>query len=125
MSRAQRISEAEWEVAKVVWDDSPVTANDVVERVSEKRDWNHRTVRTLLNRLVKKKVLSFKKDGNRYLYYPEVERSELAGREAESFLERVFDGALTPMLLHFVDNADLSQKDVEALKKILDSKEKG
>ena len=64
------ISDAEWEVMAVLWTTSPLTANEVVDRLEGRKTWSPRTVKTLLNRLVNKKALAYETRGNRYLYRP-------------------------------------------------------
>jgi BlaI family penicillinase repressor len=124
MKNPPTISDAEWDVMQVVWDAAPVTAAEVIERLARPRQWNHRTVRTLLNRLVKKRALGFKVDGKRYLYHPLISRADCVRRESRSFLSRVFGGSAGPMLVHFVNETDLSPEEIDQLKRILARKEK-
>ena len=76
MKRTPKISEAEWEVMKVLWERSPRTANDVVEELTGKTAWKRETIRTLINRLVGKKVLKYEKKGRQYHYSPRVSQAE-------------------------------------------------
>ena len=117
------ISDAEWEVMKVVWDGHPASANDVVQRLKGRRDWSPRTIKTMLNRLVRKEALLFKPEGKRYLYSPAVSRADCVRAESQTFLHRVFEGAAGPMLVHFVRNARLSERDLGELRRILDEKQ--
>ena len=116
------ISDAEWEVMSVVWPAAPMTANDIVARLEGRRKWSPRTVKTLLNRLVKKKALAFEAIGNRYLYRPAILREQCVRGEARSFVDRVFGGAVGPMLTHFVTQADLSPSEIEQLQQLLAAK---
>jgi BlaI family penicillinase repressor len=84
--------------------------------------WHPKTVKTLLSRLVKKGALRFKEEGNRYLYRPAVARERFIEQESASFVDRVFGGNAAPMLLHFVQKADLSDRDIEELRAILERK---
>src|SRR5688572_5134769 len=118
------ISEAEWEVMRVVWEGHPATANEIVERLAGEKDWSPRTVKTMLNRLVKKRALGFTEEGKRYLYRPLVSQEECVRDESRSFLDRVFGGALGPMLNHFVRNERLSAEEIAELKRLLAKKEK-
>ncbi|WP_425447957.1 BlaI/MecI/CopY family transcriptional regulator [Dethiothermospora halolimnae] len=124
MKKGTQISDTEWTVMKVIWKDSPITANEVIEGLEESTDWSDRTIRTLLNRLVKKKVISYKKDGRRYLYYPIVTENECIKKENKSFLNRVYSGAVTLMFAKFLEEESLSDKEIEELKEILDKKKK-
>ncbi|HUV95517.1 MAG TPA: BlaI/MecI/CopY family transcriptional regulator, partial [Anaerolineae bacterium] len=102
MAEAPRISEAGWEVMKVVWARSPLTANEVCQALSARKDWSHRTVKTLLGRLVRKGAMTFKPQGNRYLYRPRVTKDQCVHMESESFRRRVFGGQAASMLVHLV-----------------------
>jgi BlaI family penicillinase repressor len=113
------ISDAEWEVMAVLWDTSPLTANDVVDRLAARRRWSPRTVKTLLNRLVKKGALKFQVEGKRYSYRPAVQRQQSVRAESRSFLSRVFRGAAGPMLVHFVTHAELTPGELKELEEAL------
>lgn len=115
------VTEAEWEVMGVLWSagESPVTASAVVDALAGKKSWNPRTVKTLLNRLVKKKAIGFETEGKRYLYRARVKREDCIRQESESFLSRVFAGRAGEMLCRFVDEVELSRDEIEQLKKVL------
>jgi BlaI family transcriptional regulator, penicillinase repressor len=122
MKRPPRISESEWQVMKVLWARSPATANEVIEALAGSCEWNDKTIRTLLNRLVRKKALGFKENGRSYLYYPLVEEQQCAQAEGRSFMQRVYGGAMMPMLAAFLEDAPLSPEEIANLKRILDEK---
>src|SRR5689334_10456163 len=103
MKNLPKISETEWEVMKVLWTKSPLAAEDVIAALVAQDDWHPKTVKTLLNRLVKKQALGFEKDGRAYLYRPLVREADCVRAVSDSFLDRVFGGSLTPMLAHFVE----------------------
>ena len=124
MPKTPAISDAEWEIMNVLWEESPRTATDVAESLKDRVTWNTNTVKTLLGRLVKKGVVRFKPEGNRYLYSPALPRERYVRQESASFLDRVFGGDASPMLVHFVRNSDLSDEEIEELRRILDEKKK-
>ena len=124
MQKTPKISDAEWQVMRVTWSKSPITANEVVEALSPSTTWKPKTIMTLINRLVKKGALGFEKNGRAYRYSPLVEESECVRSESRSFLERVYGGALQPMLANFLEDGELSREEIEELKRILDQKEK-
>lgn len=103
MNRSIKISEAEWEVMKVLWTSSPRTANEIVEVLLKKTSWQRETIRTLINRLVQKKALSFDKQGRQYHYYPLLNEAECVQAETKSFLKRVRPSSIEPMLAAFVE----------------------
>ncbi len=125
MAEKPKISEAEWEVMKIVWAKPASNAKQIVDELGEKKSWNHRTVKTLLSRLVKKGALSFETDGNRYLYKANFEKDDIVQVESQSFVNRVFDGLALPMLAHFVSSSKMSQEEIQELKRILEAKEQG
>src|SRR6188474_1592373 len=100
-AKVPSISEAEWQVMTVIWDSHPITATDVIDKLAKKNDWSPRTVKTLLNRLVRKRALTFQVEGKRYLYRPAIDRAQCLRSESRSFLGRVFAGDAAAMLLHF------------------------
>src|SRR5260221_12127149 len=112
-----KISEAEWEVMTVAWNNAPVAASDVVEQLQSKRGWHSRTIRTLLDRLVKKGALRFEVEGKRYLYWPRVTMEACLRKESQSFLRRVFGGEPASMLIHLVKSTKLSAAEIEELKR--------
>ena len=122
MPRIPRIAESEWKIMKVIWASAePIPSYDIIQALRDER-WQPRTVKTLLNRLVKKKALGYHKYKNLYLYYALVAETECLKAETESFLQRCFAGSLQPMLAHFVEQRELTRKEIEQLIKILDEK---
>ena len=115
-----QISQAEWEVMKTLWDHGPLTSGQIVQKLEGGQDWRPRTIKTLLARLVHKKAVAAKQVDKRVLYWAKVQRDALVQRETRSFLARVFDGAVTPALVHFLREAELSQAQIDELKQILD-----
>ncbi|MGE3313502.1 MAG: BlaI/MecI/CopY family transcriptional regulator [Planctomycetaceae bacterium] len=119
------ISDAEWRVMHVIWDRQPVGAHDVVAVLTDSTDWSPATIKTMLHRLVKKKILTHASEGNRYIYRAAVKREQCTRLASLSFLERVFSGETAPMLACFVKSGKLSKKDIAQLKQLLDEQETG
>ena len=123
MKIVPRISETEWEVMKVLWAKAPLTAGEIIDALAIRdATWHPKTVKTLLNRLVKKKALGFRKEGRAYLYRPLVKEVDCVRAVSDSFLERVFGGSLKPMLAHFVEERKLSAAEIRELKRLLEGK---
>lgn len=115
---SNRVSESEKLVMEVLWQESPLSSLEVIERLQD-QGWNEKTVKTFLNRLVKKGVLSFQKDGRRYLYSPQVKRETFLTRESSGFLNKVFKGDMKKLLATFVNNKQLSADELDYLKGLL------
>ncbi len=124
MTDPPKISNAEWAVMEAVWDRPGATAQEVAEDLPEKA-WSPRTVKTLLGRLVKKGVLAFDVDGQRYRYRARIERDDYVRAESRSFLERVHGGDASPLLAYFLRESKLSGDELAELRRILDEKEGG
>jgi BlaI family transcriptional regulator, penicillinase repressor len=112
-----QISASELEVMDVLWASPGLAASDVHEALGDGRDWNVRTVKTFLARLVEKGALRTVEDGRRYLYYP-----VLAAYKAEAatqFIDRVFSGRAAPLVAHLADSRGLTREDIAELEKLL------
>ncbi|WP_321413778.1 BlaI/MecI/CopY family transcriptional regulator [uncultured Desulfobacter sp.] len=120
-----KVSDAEWLVLETLWENHPAGANDIVSALASRTDWKPNTIKTLINRLVKKEVVGFEKQGRSYLYFPLVSRTKIIKKERQSFLKRFFKGAFTPMVAGMVENQELSLEEIRELRRILDLAEAG
>jgi len=119
------ISDAEWEVMRVLWDVArPITAGDVVAALSADKDQSPRTVKTYLSRLIKKGAIDFEARGKAYWYFPAVSREACVKTESRSFLTRVFGGDTGAMLVHLVKHTRLSPEEIKQLRRLLSGKDK-
>ena len=123
MEKQLSISESEWRVMKIIWNDCPQTLPEILDRLKE-TGWSKTTIQTYLSRLVKKGALSTKRQGKGYLYYPAVSESDCQLAESRSFLSRVYDGSLSRMVMGFVKSGELSQEELNELKSLIDQPEK-
>lgn len=115
----ERISDAEHAVMEVLWDESPLTANDVAERVAPARGWSANTVKTLLGRLLAKNSIAAEEDGRRYLYRPLVERGDYVEGESRRLIDRLFGGKLTPLVAHLAERDALTDEDIAEIEALL------
>ena len=118
MKKRPGISEAEWEVMKVLWKRHPMAAHEIIKELSA-NEWHPKTVKTLITRLVKKEAVGFKIEGRTYLYRPLIRERDCVIDESQSFLNRIFGGSLAPMVAHFVENKKLSVDEIKELERIL------
>jgi predicted transcriptional regulator len=116
---SERISDAEHAVMEVLWDQAPLGAAEVAERVGPDRGWSDRTVKTLLSRLLAKGALAHEEEGRRYLYRPTLSREDFVARESSKLLDRMFGGRLTPLVAHLAERDQLSRKDIEEIEALL------
>lgn len=115
----ERISEAEHAVMEALWDKSPLTANEVADRVAPGRGWSLATVKTLLSRLVAKEAVATEPDGKRFLYSPLVERSAYVGGESRRLVDRLFGGRASSLFAHLAEQEALSDADLAEIEALL------
>jgi len=127
-----QVTSAEWDVMLSLWglEDENIgkpaafAAGKLIERVQLVRDWNHRTIRTLISRLVEKEAMQVQIDGAKHLYRSAVNKEDCVRVAAKSFATQFFDGDAKSMLLHFVENEQLSETDLEEIRQSLNARKK-
>jgi len=117
------ISEAESAVMEVLWRTSPVSTEEVVAALKNRQDWQESTIKTLLNRLLKKRAISAQRDGRRYLYSPVLQRDRWLASESKGLLDRLFGGRVAPLVAHFSKQRKLTKKDLAELKRLIEELE--
>lgn len=115
----ERISDAEHAVMEALWRESPRTAAEICDEVSEQRGWSLATVKTLLGRLVSKEAIAAEPEGRRFLYRPLVERADYVGGESRRLVDRLFGGRAAPLLLHLVEAEALSEADIDEIERLI------
>ena len=95
------------------------TPIQIIEDLTKQNDWSDNTIKTLIHRLFKKEVLGREKL-REYRYYSEVKREAYLKKESKSFIQKLFKGATAPMISHFVESSDLSKKDLEQIKELVE-----
>lgn len=122
MKDIPKISAAEWEVMKLLWKNSPLTSEKIIDSLTSKMNWSTQTVKTFITRLLKKEAIGFEKVGRTYNYYPLISENECIKAENQTFLQKVYDGALGMLFTKFLEEEVLSEKEIEELEQILKSK---
>lgn len=116
------ISEAEWEIMRVVWANSSVTSREVIDVLTSKMDWKESTIKTLISRLVDKEALKTEKDGRRFIYTANVSEKNIVKNYTENILERVCDTKDVLVVGQLIEDAKLSQSDIGDLIHLLEDK---
>lgn len=124
MNNPPHITDAELEVMKLLWQKEPLSANEIILKLTEQMQWSDQTIKTFLNRLHKKNAIRFEKSGRNYLYYPLVSYEDYLKTENRSFLDRVYNGAVGMLFAKFLEEETLSEKDIEELQQMLEEKKK-
>jgi predicted transcriptional regulator len=114
-----RISAAESQVMEALWAGGPLGADEIVAATARSQDWGEATVKTLINRLLKKKALISERVEGRTRYRPLVSREDYVTGESQGLLDRLFDGELAPLVAHYARHRPLSQQEVARLKRLI------
>lgn len=114
-----KITAAESSVMEALWRRSPLAADEITAEVAQPQGWSEATVKTLINRLLKKKAIAAKPEGRRYLYRPLVARQAWVQAESKGLLDRLFDGRLAPMVSHLSAAKALTAEDIADLKRLI------
>lgn len=119
MKSIPQISEAEYEVMKIVWKNAPISTNEITERLLKTTKWSPKTIQTLIKRLVTKGILTYEKQSRVFVYTPLIEEDEYIGQESNSFLNRFFGGDISAMLLAYISHEKLSDTEIDTLRSLL------
>ena len=124
MKNLPQISEAEYEVMKIVRKHAPINTNEITEKLLQSTSWSPKTIQTLIKRLVTKGVLTYEKQSRVFVYTPLVKESEYICQESNSFLNRYYDGDITAMLSAYIENDKLTEPEIETLRSLLSKSSK-
>jgi BlaI family transcriptional regulator, penicillinase repressor len=114
-----RITSAESQIMEALWRAAPLSTDEILAEVGPAQDWAEGTVRTLINRLLKKKAIRGERHEGRYVYRPVVERAQYVLSESRGLLDRLFEGEVTPLVAHFAQHRALTPADVKKLKQLI------
>lgn len=123
-SPAPKISDAEWTVMKVLWERGTSTLAEVVKELEGRLAWKPRTVQSLIRRLTDKGALAVEAIGREFRYSPAVAQDQCQHEQSVSFLDRVFNGRLTPFVAGMMEREEVSKDDLAALRQMLAEAEK-
>lgn len=116
---AERISDAEHAVMEVLWDEAPLDAQSIFDRLASTQSWTLATVKTLLSRLVAKDALATEAEGRKFLYRPVIARTDYVSGESRRLVDRLFGGRLSPLVAQFAEAETLSADDIAEIEALL------
>ncbi len=119
-SEKPSLSKGEWNLMEKLWEDGHSTASDLQKRLSDEQGWAYSTVKTMLDRLVEKGLVSARRVGNVYEYAPKLRRQSAVGRVLDDVFERVLEGSLTPFVSRLIENQKLKPEEINKLRELLD-----
>jgi len=122
MTKQYELTEAEWEIIQVVWEREPCAAPEVQEELVARKKWTYSTVKTLMDRMVAKGLLTTERIRNLILYRAAISQQEAQRGELMRTVKRAFGGAFTPMMQFMLESDTLSQKELNDLQDMIQKK---
>ena len=119
MKALPQISEAEFEVMKLIWEYAPISTNEITDKLTRTTKWSPKTIQTLIKRLVTKGAITYEKQSRVFVYTPLIEEKEYIGQKSRSFLKRYYNGDITAMLSAYMEDDELSDSDIDSLRSLL------
>ena len=119
MTALPQITEAEFEIMKVVWKYAPISTNEITERLMQTTNWSPKTIQTLIKRLVTKGALTYEKQSRVFVYTPLVDEHKYLNQQSNSFLKRFYGGNLTNMVSSYLEHDKLSTTEIDTLRSLL------
>ena len=123
MKEIPNISKTEWTVMKSIWSNAPCTARVIIDDLSSRTKWKPKTIKSMINMLIKKGAVGMNPEGKKYIYFPLVTEEESIKYESKSFLERIFGGETSAAIANFIKTEKMSKEDIAFLRKMLDEKD--
>ena len=124
IDKKQHITDAEWEVMRVVWANSEVTSKFVAEVLCEKMNWKQATIKALLNRLLEKNILKKREIGNKYIYSTDFTEKEVANSYILETFDKICKTKVGEMIGKVIENSELSFDDLDLILKAVEKKRK-
>lgn len=122
MKKLPQISEAEYEVMKVIWKYAPINTNEITDKLLQCTDWSPKTIHTLIKRLAEKGAITYEKQSRVFVYTPLIQEQDYLKQESDSFLNRYFNGNISAMVSAYLEDDELSKSDIEELRSLLSRK---
>lgn len=119
MKPLPQISDGELEIMKIVWEQAPISTNDITSQLVESTQWSPKTIQTMIKRLTTKGALSYEKQGRVFVYTPMVWEHEYKDHKSSAFLDRYYDGDITALVSSFIEPGKLSADEINTLKSLL------
>ena len=124
IDKKQHITDAEWEVMRVVWANSEVTSKFVAKVLCEKMNWKQATIKTLLNRLLEKNILKKREIGNKYIYLTDFTEKEVANSYILGTFDKICKTKVGEMIGKVIENSELSFDDLDLILKAVEERRK-
>ena len=118
------IFDSEWAILKVLWENEPTTAPTVQELLSQDRGWAYATVKTMMDRMVQKGLLTVEKIRNLHLYRSAISKTRAQESELAKTIKRAFDGTFNPFIQFLIEDGQLSDQEVQYIETLLKNRKR-
>ena len=118
-----KISDSEWEVMRVIWNNDQIDAATINELLSESKGWKIATIKTLLGRLVKKDVLHTEREGKKFLYSAKVSEAETVHSATENLFSHICARKAGQTIADLIAEVELTANDIQAIQEELAQKQ--
>lgn len=118
------LNNSEWSMMEELWHNQPRTLMQLVHEMKEKQGWSKSTTNTMIRRMQEKGYIRYIEGEKARLYFTDLKREEVVLKETETFLKRTYGGSLGMLVNTFIENDQLTEKDIEELRQILYEVEK-
>lgn len=115
---SKSISQSEAKILHVLWHKQPLNGKQIAEQLASE-SWSYVTVKTLINRLLKKGFLDFDKQGRQYLYSTVISKNDYLKTENSSFIQRMYNGSFSGLFASFSEQENISKKELEEIKQMI------
>lgn len=117
-----QISDAEWQVMKIIWMQGEQTSTDLIRVLAERFDWSKSTIQTLLARLVEKECLTRKKEGKFFVYSALLSLDQSRDLLVQDIKDKVCSRRIKNLLADLITECDFTQADLEDLEAVISEK---
>ena len=114
------ISNSEWKIMKILWQTSKLTLRQIYEKTGAAEGWSYTTVRTLVTRLVEKEAVAADKSGANFKYYPLLSENECKNSEVKNFIDKVFDGKKSTLMVSLTKDSKLTEDETKTLMSLIE-----
>ena len=115
-----KVADTELIILKILWAEAPLSIGQIIARAHKQTEWHDNTTKTIVTRLLKKELLSRKKDGKQFFYSPVIAQSAVVEQASDGLLSRFFDGKISPLIAHFADQKKITHSDIKEIEAILE-----
>ena len=120
MTGGKNISDAEFEIIRVLWAArEPVTAQYISEQ-EEMKKWKYSTIATLLKRMYEKGAVTYEKRGRYFYYSPLIDEKAYKSEQTKSLISRLYNGSVKNLVAALFENNQLESGDIREIKDMFD-----